>query len=242
MAPQPLSFLCWPEWGARSLLGSSPARLHPPIISQATGLQASTLDTPSSLSLPQVWHPQPSPPGHSPLRLRGTGQSFLQSAPFTTTPSALGIGPGIHSDTQHLLITTVLVQTSTPEQALSACSLKCGPPAPTLNYSPSQALFPFSPNLTRGSDDLFGIWRSLLENTTPTQERPRVCFVPILPTSPGVYLGTSSRAGWNGLPRLGRLAVTSMVEAWGGRSGLRDPAAGSGTCLAKSTISSETRR
>lgn len=29
MAPRPLSFLCWPEWGGPILLGSSPACLHP---------------------------------------------------------------------------------------------------------------------------------------------------------------------------------------------------------------------
>lgn len=89
-------------------------------------------------------------------------------------------------------------------------------PSVALSHSPQ--LFSISgpvsllSNLTRGSDDLFSI-EVLLENTTPTRERPRVCFVPILPTSLLGYLA-SSRRDLNGLPRLGRLAVASMVEAF----------------------------
>ena len=79
----------------------------------------------------------------------------------------------------------------------------------------------------------------LLENTTRTRARPRVCFVPMLQAS---LLGFISGLpqGQDGMdsPRLGRLAVTSMVEAfrraiWSSRPSCRKP----GTCLAKSTIS-----
>lgn len=79
----------------------------------------------------------------------------------------------------------------------------------------------------------------LLENTTPTRERPRVCFVPILPTSlRGFISGLPRGQDGTASPRLGRLAVTSMVEAfrraiWSSRPSCRKP----GTCLAKSTIS-----
>ena len=78
VAPQPLSFLCWPEWGGGPiLLGSSPACPHPAPSSLSHRAAASTLDTPSSLPSPGLAPPAFSTQDTLPRCLWGTGQSFL---------------------------------------------------------------------------------------------------------------------------------------------------------------------
>lgn len=82
--------------GARSCWDHPLPVSTPPHHLSATGLQPARW-TLQALSLPQVWHPQPSPLRTlSPGAYGAQGRAFFQSAPFAAMPPALGIGPSIH--------------------------------------------------------------------------------------------------------------------------------------------------